>query len=261
MKKRPNARERMPKAMDGSDRVPSFRMGMSFFHGDSFSPFRGEVFWELRDGKTGEVQQSGHMKNVVTLDASILVARLMKSPPTPNLSEPDFGAYALAVGTGDGGWDPMNPPTATNTQRSLYNELGRKQFASTDFIDSEGSISAIPTKVIDVTTIFAESEAVGPIVEMGILGGDVDTNMSVTNPVLPANGIYDATVDLVGKDTLVNYLTFPVINKPATSTLSWTWRLTFGLLLWIGCSEMLTWDNGLSSTVSHEDTKAAEATG
>jgi len=33
-------------------------------------------------------------------------------------------------------------------------------------------------------------------------------------------------VNLVGKDTLVNYLTFPVINKPPTSTLSWTWRIT-----------------------------------
>jgi hypothetical protein len=62
---------------------------------------------------------------------------------------------------------------------------------------------------------------------MGLLGGDINTNMSITNPILPPNGTYDPTVDMTGKDTLVNYLTFPVINKPATSTLTWVWRLTF----------------------------------
>ncbi len=67
----------------------------------------------------------------------------------------------------------------------------------------------------------------GPLVEMGILGGDVDTNLSITNPILPPNGIYDPLVDVVGKDMLVNYLTFQVINKPSTSRLSWVWRLSF----------------------------------
>ncbi len=70
-------------------------------------------------------------------------------------------------------------------------------------------------------------ETVGPLTEMGILGGDVDSNMAVRNPILPANGIYDATVNVVGKDMLVNYKTFKVINKPAGTTISWTWRLTF----------------------------------
>lgn len=202
---------------------------MSLFDRDSFAAavYGGEVFWELRDGRTGDLQDSGSFRNVVTRDASILVARLMKSPGTPNLSEPSFGVFALAVGTGDVGWDPLNPPAATITQRSLYNELARKQISVSDFIDSEGSISGIPTNVVDFTTTFSESEAVGALTEMGLLGGDVDTNLAVTNPILPANGSYDATVDVVGKDMLVNYKTFPVINKPATSTLTWTWRLTF----------------------------------
>lgn len=188
--------------------------------------YGGEVFWTLRDGKTGEIQEEGHFKNLVTLDASILVARLLKSPPVPHVSEPKFGVFALAVGTGDIGWDPMNPPAATNTQRSLFNELARKQITVSNFIDAASSISGIPTHVIDFTTTFSESEAVGALVEMGLLGGDVDTNMAITNPILPPNGIYNPTVDVVGKDMLVNYLTFPVINKPATSTLSWTWRIT-----------------------------------
>jgi hypothetical protein len=221
-------RDRMARASDrdrGALR-PALSGGIVMRSEDRVPPYRGEVFWTLRHSVTGEVLSEGHRKNVVTLDASILVARLMKSPPVPNTSEPRFGCYALAVGTGDVGWDLQNPPVATDTQRSLYNEIARKQLQVTEFIDGDGGVSGIPTHVIDLTTTFSESEAVGPLVEMGILGGDVDTNLSVTNPILPPNGIYDPTVNVVGKDMLVNFLSFPVINKPATSTLSWTWRLS-----------------------------------
>jgi len=186
---------------------------------------RGEIFWEMTDCTTGETTKGG-FKNVVTLDGGILIARLMKSTATAYLSEPKFGVYALAVGTGDVGWNPMNPPPANNAQRSLYNELGRKAVASTQFIDAGGMISGIPTNVVDFNFTFSSAEAVGPLTEMGLVGGDLSTNMAVTNPVMPPNGPYDPTVNLVGKDTLVNYLTFPVINKPPTSTLSWTWRIT-----------------------------------
>lgn len=225
--RRPSSRERFPAPSDRRGRGPSAAGRAAFRSEDVVPAYRGEVFWELRDGKTGELQASGHRKNIVTRDASILVARLMKSPPVPNTSEPRFGCYVLAVGTGDVGWDLQNPPVATDTQRSLYNEISRKQFQVTEFIDGDGAVSGIPTRVVDFTTTFSESEAVGPLVEMGILGGDVDTNLSVTNPILPPNGIYDPTVDVVGKDMLVNYLTFQVVNKPPTSQLSWTWRLSF----------------------------------
>jgi len=189
---------------------------------------RGEVFWELRDGKSDELQEIGHIKNIVTLDASILIARLLK--PTSSVayqSEPKFGIYGLAVGTGDISWNVNNPPAGNERQRSLYNEIARKQAASASFIDADGGVSSIPTNVIDITTIFSESEAVGGLTEMGLIGGDLSTNMAVQNPVLPPNGVYDPTVDLVGLDTLCNYVTFPVINKPASSTLSWVWRISF----------------------------------
>lgn len=208
------------------------RLGFSaaFRHAEEYrgSQIRGEIFWEMRDTRTGRTE-GGRLKNIVTLDASILIARLMKGPGTsvPHSSEPSFGVYALAVGTGDISWNPLNPPAGTNTQRSLSNELARKAIQTTNFINAAGQISSVPTNVVDFVTTFTESEAVGALDEMGLLGGDISTTMSVRNPVLPPNGTYDPTVNLVGKDTLVNYVTFPVINKPATSTLSWTWRLTF----------------------------------
>lgn len=188
------------------------------------SPYyiRGDVFITMRDGATGKIQEERELRNLVVLDASILIARLMKDS-----SEPPHGIYALAVGTGDTGWDLMAPPAPTTTQRSLYSELARKTFTETQFIDGAGVPTAIPTKVVDFITTFAESEAVGPLVEMGLLGGNISTNMSIKNPVLPPNGSYDATVDLTLFDTQINYLTFAVINKPATSTITIVWRLTF----------------------------------
>lgn len=226
-------RQRFKKAHDA---VTSFFL--KTFLEDSFrsSEIKGEVFWRLQDSITGAV--TGGKLNVVTFDASILVARLLKGTgaPIPHQCEPNFGILALAVGTGDVGWNPLAPPPPTKTQRSLFNELARKQVASTNFVDADGGVSGIPTNVVDFTTVFSESEAVGVLTEMGLLGGDVDPNMAVRNPILPPNGTYDPTVNVVGKDTLVNYVTFPAITKPATSTLTWVWRITtmFPLMLLTG---------------------------
>lgn len=189
---------------------------------------RGEIFWRLENSITGEVE-NGHFENVVTYDASILLASFMKGTGAPIMHQcvPNFGAYALGVGTGDVSWNPLNPPPGTPTQRSLYNELARKAISSTNFIDSEGMVSGVRTNIIDLTTTFLEAEAVGALTEMGILGGDIDTVMANRNPILPPNGLYDRTIDVTGKDILVNYVTFPVINKPPVSKLTWTWRLSF----------------------------------
>lgn len=210
--------------------IEAFRAAKSTFsaslngrHSEDFRyKIRGDVFFRLHNATTGELEWEREHRNIVTLDASILIARLMKDS-----QEPPHGCFALAVGTGDVGWNPMAPPAPTNTQRSLYAELTRKTFSQTQFIDGGGSPTAIPTNVVDFETIYTESEAVGPLVEMGLLGGNVNSNLSIQNPVIPPNGPYDPLVDLTNFDTLVNYLTFPVVNKPATSTLTIVWRLTF----------------------------------
>jgi hypothetical protein len=195
---------------------------------DAYNPgghqIRGDVFFRLYDGpevRPDKLYEERTLRNLVVLDASILIARLMKDN-----QEPPQGIYALAVGTGDVGWDLQSPPAATNTQRALYSEITRKTFSNTQFIDSGGAPTAIPTNVVDFTTIFTESEAVGPLVEMGLIGGNISTNLAVQNPVSPPNGPYDPLVDLTQFETMVNYLTFAVINKPATSTMEIVWRLT-----------------------------------
>lgn len=198
----------------------SLKMDMGYLFEDDYKGPKGEVFIRLEHAD-GRVEER-HLQNVIVKDFSLLLSRLAKDP-----LEPRHGIFALAVGSGDTGWDFQNPPVETNTQRSLYSEIGRKAFSETRFVDSGGAPSSIPTNIVDFTTIFVESEAVGPIVEMGLLGGDINEDMAIKNPVTPANGPYDATVDVQGKDLLMNYLTFPVINKPATSRLTFTWRITF----------------------------------
>jgi hypothetical protein len=202
----------------------AFRATLENHHSDQVkvNGISGDVFMTLRDGKSGEVQDERHQKNLIVTDASILLARLIK-----NNAEPPFGAFVLATGTGDVGWPPLSPPAATVTQRSLYAELARKTFASTTFIDGGGLPTSTPSRVIDLTTQFSESESVGPLMEMGLVGGNISTNLAIVNPTLPPNGPYNPLVDLTASETLVNYITFPMLGKPATSTLTVTWRLSF----------------------------------
>lgn len=180
---------------------------------------RGDVTVVVRDSLTGE-ETRWERHNLVVKDASILIAALLKDS-----AEPAFGIYALAVGTGDTGWDLQNPPAPTTTQRALYSEVARKTLTST-YIDAGGLPSAVRTNVVDFTATFSEGEAVAPLVEMGLIGGDISTNLAVKNPVSPPNGPYNPLVDMSAYETLLNYLTFKVINKPAQSTMTITWRLT-----------------------------------
>lgn len=197
-------------------------LGIGWVYEDSYQGTKGEIFYQMHDEKTGALLEEGHIPNVVTKDLSILVARMCKDS-----LEPSTGIFALAMGTGDTGWDLQSPPAAVNTQRALYSEIARKTFELTSFVDASGNPSSIPTNVVDFRTTYLGIEAVGPLVEMGLIGGDASTNVSTLNPITPANGTFDPSQDVRAKDTLCNYLTFPVINKPNGATFTITWRLTF----------------------------------
>ena len=163
---------------------------------------KGEVWAFIEDVNNGEKTSIDLGKNVITLDASVLVARLIKD------STATSGLLYLAVGTGATGWNLQKPPAGTNTQTRLENELFRKTFAQTAFIKTDGSgdESSTPTNIVDFVTTYEAGEAVGPLVEMGLYGGDATGT--------PNSG------------TLFNYKTFPVINKSAASRLTLVWRIT-----------------------------------
>lgn len=214
-------RENLPRLSSG------FKLGMGHHMAEAamiVNAAKGRVFVEMRDAKSGELQELREIDNVVTLDASLLVARLVKDP-----DEPAHGINMLGVGTGALG-AVLNPDAPTNQQRRLNNEIARKPFAETTFRDANGAAVSIPTNVVDFTTIYGQAEAVGPLNEMGLLSTISDNTAVINNnPNFAGQGgqPYDPTVDVTNYDLLANYLTFSVISKPATSILTVTWRITF----------------------------------
>jgi len=178
--------------------------GFILRHEERMGKLSGAWRMTLKDSKTGVVIEERRGTNIIVNSASVLIARLLKDS-----HEPDGGITYLAVGTGGVGWDLQNPPQPSNTQTELENEIARKAFTTQDvtFIDPDtGDPTVVPTNVVDFTCTFAETEAVGPLVEMGLFGGDA--------------------TDLADSGTEVNYRTFPVINKTNSMTLTIIFRIT-----------------------------------
>lgn len=210
--------------MRASDQVlnPSdaVAMQMGLLNHDSGIRLQGEVFIRMVDEQTGEVLYDEHRKNLIVLDASILLAMLCKGPSTRPL-----GINMLAVGTGATG-ALLSPNAPDNRQRKLNAEISRKGFTSTIFRDSTGAAVAYPTNVVDFTTTFSAAEAVGPLNEMGLMA-TISANPAVRNLNPNTYPTRDTTVDVSTLDILVNYITMSVVSKPSSAQLTITWRLTW----------------------------------
>ena len=162
---------------------------------------KGEIW--VKEYQNGELVSDKCLKeNIIVDGAGVLLARLLK-----NNTEPVNGIYCLAVGTGDNLWNPMNPPAPVGTETTLFAELARVAIQSSRFITPIlGTVSPTPTNIIDLDFEFPEGVATGPLVELGLFGGD-------------------ATL-AVNSGTQVTYKTYAVINKPASSSFVFTYRLT-----------------------------------
>lgn len=196
------------------------QVGLAVSHRDSGVQVRGELFIRMTDAATGEVLHDEHRKNIITLDAGILVAILCRNPAGRT-----NGINMLAVGTGATG-ALLSPNAPDNRQRKLNAEIARKGFASTVFRDGSGAAVAYPTNIVDFTTTFGEAEAVGPINEMGLLS-TISSNPAIVNPNPNTFPTRDTTVDVSNLDILVNYISCSVLSKPSTAVLTITWRITF----------------------------------
>jgi hypothetical protein len=161
----------------------------------------GEIFCRIKED--GVTKHFSLGKNIVTLDASILLARLMKDS-----TEPAAGVSFFALGTGSPSWDKFNPPAPDPTQHTLVTEIFRVAPSRAVFIDPDTGLESVdPTNIVDFDFDFAESEAVGYLVEAGLFGGDATSTINT--------------------GTLITNKTFPVISKTSTMSLSFTYRLTF----------------------------------
>jgi len=200
-------------------------MGFGPFAEIALAASSGKVFFEMRDGTTGDLLEYWESENIITRDAGILAARLHKNSLEP-VSGRNNGLYMLAIGTGATG-NILSPDAPQATQRKLNVEIARKQFSSTQYRNGDGVAVAYPTNIVDFTTTFGESEAVGPLNEMGLIS-PYSTNPFSLNPINNGPYDYDSTIDVSALDLMSNYLTFGVVTKPATAVLTITWRFTFG---------------------------------
>lgn len=197
------------------------RMGLGMLFKDNLDVpkgVKGEVFIEVRDGVSGDLLDSRHIKNLVVLDASILVMMLLRDSGTGRCIN------MMAVGTGAPG-PILSPNAPDNRERKLYAELARKPFSSTTFRDGSGNAVAYPTNVCDFNCTYSEAEAVGPLNELALLA-TISSNPNIVNPnpdTFPARTL---TADLTTVDIMATALCFSVISKPSTATMSITYRLT-----------------------------------
>ena len=146
--------------------------------------------------------------NELTEGFSTLIARLCIDP-----TEPAGGLTFLAVGSGDIGWDPDNPPPADGTETTLVLEFFRKSWASVSFVDEFGVPRTVSEAItlglntVDFEVVFTEGEATGSIMELGTYGGDATATLN--------------------SGTLVDYETIPKIPKPANAALGFVFRWEF----------------------------------
>jgi len=179
---------------------------------------KGEFFFKMTDARMGEVLAEWHRPQIITRDAGLVAAAHFKGEMTGGLK-------MLAIGTGATG-NLLSPDAPQDTQRKLNNEIARKAFSSTTYRTAEGVAVSYRTNIVDFTTTFGESEAVGALNEMGLLV-PYSTNPATRNPINNGPTNYDPSLDTQGLDLLVNYLCFACIAKPATAVLAITWRLSF----------------------------------
>lgn len=196
-----------------------YKMGLGLTYADRFFGAKGVFTIELRD-LAGNLLHHEEKENLVVLDGGVLAAMLFAAGSTGTP-----GLIMLGVGTGATG-PILSPDVPDPRQRHLNAEIARKPFSSTTFRTSLGAVSAVPTNIVDFTTIFGDGEAVGPLNEMGLMR-TISLNPFVTNPVPSVFPVYDPTIDLTLFDVMVNYLSFGAIVKPSASVLTITWRLTY----------------------------------
>lgn len=193
--------------------------GVSMSAQDTATGLRGEVWAVIKD-EAGTVLETRHHKNLIVKDCGILIMRLLVNP-----AEPAHGLNMMAVGTGAPG-NPNAPDAPTTSQRSLVSEIARKNVTMVFRHPTSGAASSVPTNVVDFTATYGSGEAVGALNEMCLVS--TISGVESTANAVPAPNVtpWDPTVDLTQYDNMFNILNFPVLNKPATGTLTLTWRIT-----------------------------------
>jgi len=191
----PSFIEKLNKAVAGS-----LRYAASMVMKEEAPHLHGELILKAYEG--GKLVHEYRQSNIIVNICSVLIARLLKDN-----AEPQSGISYLAVGSGNPSWDMFDPPAPITSQTLLENEYYRKEIDLSTFVHPEtGEPTTTKTNIVDYVVTFGEAEAVGPMVELSLFGGDATAAMNT--------------------GTMVNWRTIPVINKTATMTLTVIFRIT-----------------------------------
>lgn len=155
----------------------------------------------------GEVEGGAWRDNAIVLDCRRVLASFMAG-------EAAAGIQGMLVGTGLPAWDVGGPPAAAAGQTALVDPhpfLVPASDLQVDFIDAAGAVSAAPTNRIQIVATLGAGEPSWP-----------DANHAAAS--LREFGL---VAQLGGGPALINYVTHPVINKDAASTLERTVWLVF----------------------------------
>lgn len=186
------------------EKTPKKTQGFVHFylHEDDFE------FVKLGDGeKQGYLIPNGavserHMKNLIVNKASNLIAKRM----IPGTSW-GAGIGYLEVGTGVGTGTTQAPQSEDLTYTTLRTALARRAIDTWTYLDATGNATVSETNVVQYTTTFQDTEAIGAIVEMGLFGGDASATL--------------------GSGYMLNYKVFPVWNKQSGMKLTVIWNITY----------------------------------
>lgn len=178
----------------------AIRVFASMIYEEATTHLKGELILRAYEG--GRLVHEHRQSNIIVNVCSILISRLLKDS-----SEPQAGISYLAVGSGNASWDMFDPPAPTTSQTLLENEYYRKQIDMSTFVNpNTGEPTTTKTNIVDYVVTFGEAEAVGPMVELSLFGGDATAERNT--------------------GTMINWRTIPVISKTATMTLTVIFRIT-----------------------------------
>jgi hypothetical protein len=151
----------------------------------------------------------GWVRNAIVLDCRLLLATLMGGPATGK------GIQGMRVGQGLDSWDTSGPPAPTPKQKALVDPqpfLLKKSDLQIDFIDG-ATVSGTPTNRIQIVATLGPNVPPWPDPPTGHASGNLRE--------------FGLVGEIDGAETLINYVTHPVIVKDPASTLTRTIWLVF----------------------------------
>lgn len=194
---------------------------------------------------TGEVLYRGH--NIIVNSVRYLFARLLANslPSSPNppyllgsataYTDPLYGVWGLALGSGSPLWAPETQPDPTSIQTALVQQILRKPLSSVNYVDANlNPLATFSTTVDFQTTVNSTTDNLTQgIREMGLIGGGTVNGASGVTDMYTAP-YFDPT-DTSGPGggptpdsvVLVNYKTLSPLILPAGADIVFSWVISF----------------------------------